>query len=92
MCDQRAREQDARNLRFVDVDAGVFHAAAVTESGECLCWGKHGAALPTGTAPASESARETSEEIGPGIVAREAMGVLIWRPADGAGIVEVACG
>ena len=28
-------------LRFRDVDGGVHHGAAVTETGVCVCWGRH---------------------------------------------------
>ena len=70
--------------RFVDVDAGVFHAAAVTEDGDCVCWGKHGADTAT-----LEAQQHDGQDV---IVARQTNGVLVWKPSDGAKILEVACG
>jgi hypothetical protein len=145
-------ERAEGRMRFVDVAAGVFHAAAVTESGECLVWGKYTSTpsppLPPTSSPSahthqtlspsvplpafsptptasttSSAARGGSEggqrgggggsgvamkeggqrdggggvgvvmtEGGVGVVMTERMGVLKWWPADGASIVEVACG
>jgi len=88
-----------QGLRFKDVDAGVFHAAAVTETGECVCWGKHNAS-PASSTSSSASSRDrqtpshsTADEPDDcGVTTRERMGVFVWRPRDGAALVEVACG
>lgn len=95
-----------QRMRFTDVDAGVFHAAAVTETGECVCWGKYNAqpAPPSATSsPATTGHTHRPPDLAAGdvsdqsaevsaVISHHSMGVLVWRPSDGAAIVEVACG
>ena len=71
-----------------------------SESGECFVWGKYSPTTPsTSAAPAasgehgpclveaSSSARDTRGHAD--VLMEEKMGVLVWRPADGAALVQV---
>eukprot|EP00804_Cyclotella_cryptica_P009136 CCRYP_003210-RB/>CCRYP_003210-RB protein AED:0.04 eAED:0.04 QI:845/1/1/1/0.5/0.66/3/313/573 len=63
---------------FIDVAAGLFHSAAITQQGELITWGcsRFGQCLPTADRDKGDASC---------IVGR-------WHPPDGSKLVHVACG
>mmetsp|Transcript_4099 Transcript_4099/g.9095 ORF Transcript_4099/g.9095 Transcript_4099/m.9095 type:complete len:800 (+) Transcript_4099:122-2521(+) len=66
---------------FVDVAAGLFHSAAVTNQGELVTWGcgRFGQCFSPSKVDAQNDANPVST-------------VGKWRPVDGCKLVQVACG
>lgn len=72
-------------MTFVHCDGGVRHAAAVTSTGKCVCWGKHG--LKNFSETVDGGATSEVMQINEGLES-----TIMWAPTDGAKILRVACG
>lgn len=80
----------SRNEKFIDIAAGVFHSAAITDTGELVTFGcsRKGQSLGQTNGRANEydgdDENENDNEDG-AIVGR-------WKPEDGCRLLQVVCG
>lgn len=70
------------NEQFIDIDAGVFHSAGITTTGELITFGcgKFHQTLPTTSKSSSSSSSPSHTMFGR------------WKPDDGSKLIKVKCG